>query len=193
MSSAVELVAEQGARQTGIRQVIARSSAPRGSFHHYFPGGKSQLVDEAVARSAAVPTTIVRRAHERGESAGQALRATLAWWDQRLRDTDFGAGCPLLAVCADGSLTEQSTQAATAAGFDAWLTEFTDLFEKDGHPRAESRRLATLVVSAVEGAIVVSRALRSLKPLTAVGAELEELLTFPPTATKPTTRAETSL
>lgn len=88
---------------------------------------------------------------------------------------------------------EHSTQAATAAAFSTWLTEFSDLFENEGHPRARSRQLATLVVSAVEGAIVVSRALRSLEPLTALAAELGELLTLAPTATEPTTRGETSL
>ncbi|MDX6318938.1 MAG: hypothetical protein QOD35_2338, partial [Nocardioidaceae bacterium] len=46
--SAVQLVRARGMNATGVRDVVDDSGAPRGSFQHYFPGGKEQLVAEAV-------------------------------------------------------------------------------------------------------------------------------------------------
>src|SRR4051812_47936012 len=37
-----------GVGGTGLRQVVADAGAPRGSLQHYFPGGKDQLVGEAL-------------------------------------------------------------------------------------------------------------------------------------------------
>jgi len=42
------LVREQGARATSIDDVLAHSGAPRGSVYHHFPGGRQQLLSEAI-------------------------------------------------------------------------------------------------------------------------------------------------
>ena len=42
------LVREQGARATSIDDVLAHSGAPRGSVYHHFPGGRRQLLSEAI-------------------------------------------------------------------------------------------------------------------------------------------------
>src|SRR3712207_9453156 len=47
--SAAQLVRARGATGTGVRNVVEHANAPRGSFQHYFPGGKDQLVGEAVS------------------------------------------------------------------------------------------------------------------------------------------------
>src|SRR3954468_13921054 len=47
--SAAQLIRRDGVAATGMRDVAAHAQAPRGSLQHYFPGGKEQLVNEAVA------------------------------------------------------------------------------------------------------------------------------------------------
>src|SRR5690348_9465199 len=46
--SAAQLIRREGVTSTGVRDVVAHAKAPRGSVQHYFPGGKEQLVNEAV-------------------------------------------------------------------------------------------------------------------------------------------------
>src|SRR6266446_6185900 len=46
--SAVELVRERGVHGAGLRQIVAHADGPRGSLQRYFPGGKSQLITEAL-------------------------------------------------------------------------------------------------------------------------------------------------
>ena len=46
--SAATLIRERGIHGTGLRQVVAHSGGPRGSLGRFFPGGKTQLVTEAI-------------------------------------------------------------------------------------------------------------------------------------------------
>ena len=47
--SAALLFRERGVGGTGMRDVVEHAEAPRGSLQHYFPGGKEQLLVEAMA------------------------------------------------------------------------------------------------------------------------------------------------
>lgn len=48
VASAALLIRERGAHATAISDVLEHSGAPRGSAYHYFPGGRTQLLGEAV-------------------------------------------------------------------------------------------------------------------------------------------------
>jgi hypothetical protein len=61
--------------------------------------------------------------------------------------------------------------------FDEWLERFAAVLTAHGYPRRRAERLATLTVSAVEGAVVLCRARRSSTPLDDVIDELSPLLT----------------
>ncbi|ONI80797.1 hypothetical protein ALI22I_42400 [Saccharothrix sp. ALI-22-I] len=81
--SAAALLREYGAAATSIDRVLAHSGAPRGSVYHHFPGGRAQLIDEAVALDAAivdhavhedaVRTTAIELAHAQAGKAGPTL------------------------------------------------------------------------------------------------------------------------
>src|SRR4029077_538740 len=46
--SAATLMRERGIHGVGLREVVAHSGGPRGSLGRYFPGGKTQLMSEAI-------------------------------------------------------------------------------------------------------------------------------------------------
>ena len=46
--SAALLIRERGAHPTAIADVLEHRGAPRGSAYHYFPGGRTQLLCEAI-------------------------------------------------------------------------------------------------------------------------------------------------
>src|SRR4029453_2487476 len=48
VEAAETLLRERGLAGAGIQQVVAQSGAPIGSLYHFFPGGKMQLVAEAL-------------------------------------------------------------------------------------------------------------------------------------------------
>src|SRR3954463_11821293 len=46
--SAATLMRERGIHGVGLREIVAHSGGPRGSLGRYFPGGKTQLMTEAI-------------------------------------------------------------------------------------------------------------------------------------------------
>jgi AcrR family transcriptional regulator len=169
--SAALLFGERGFSGTGLRDVIAHSSTPRGSIYHHFAGGKAELAREAVRHAADAVAAPMRDAARGGDPIA-ALHAWLEYWRDALRDSDFRAGDAVLAVAAE---TDEQTgaRAAAAAAFDGWAEEFAATLHGAGVKRKKAARLATLTMSAIEGAVVVSRARGDTVALDQVERELE--------------------
>ena len=52
--SAAQLIRRKGVSGTGVREIVTEADAPRGSLQHYFPGGKDEIVSDALLWSGQV-------------------------------------------------------------------------------------------------------------------------------------------
>jgi AcrR family transcriptional regulator len=172
---AAELLRQRGYTGTGFREVIAATGAPRGSIYHHFPGGKAQLAREAVDYVAGYAREAIREPLEGGDPIG-ALRAFVSLWLADFERSGYRAGCPIAAVAVESHEDAPELLASAADAFARWQDAFDASLVTAGVPAARADRLANLVVSAVEGAIVISRAQRSSAPLESAGRELEAIL-----------------
>jgi AcrR family transcriptional regulator len=166
--SAAQLLGERGFAGTGLRDVVARSAAPRGSIYHHFPGGKAQLAQEAVEHAADAAAGPARATSD----PVAALHAYLDGWRTDLQASDFRAGSALAAV-ATAPADATGMREAAAAGYERWSEAFADALRQAGVRRKKAARLATLAVAAIEGAVVLCRARRDTTPLDDIGRELE--------------------
>src|ERR1700683_5728822 len=66
--SAAQLIRRQGVSGTGMREIVTEAAAPRGSLQHYFPGGKEELVSEALLWMGDVAARRIRRSLSELES-----------------------------------------------------------------------------------------------------------------------------
>jgi AcrR family transcriptional regulator len=173
--SAVVLFRERGIDGTSFSDVLAHSGAPRGSIYHHFPGGKTQLVEETTRYAGEFIAAGLARALEDGEPAA-AVRSFAASWRAGLDDTDFTAGCPIVAAALEGDRTPAARDAAATA-FERWEGLLAGGFERHGVEPDRARALATLSIASIEGAVVLARAQRSPEPLERVAGELERLAT----------------
>lgn len=173
--STMALLREYGASATSIDRVLAHSGAPRGSVYHHFPGGRTQLIDEAVALAGEFMTGLIAAAMQADDPV-EAIDEFFALWRDRLVDSRFRVGCPIVAVAVETN--DDAPQLARSAGsvFDGWQQAFTALFQRHGLPGDRSRRLAALIVAAEEGAVILCRAEQSTVPMEAVAAEIHDLL-----------------
>ena len=172
---AAALLRERGYTGTGFREVIDATGAPRGSIYHHFPGGKAQLAQEAVEYVAELAREAIREPLDAGDPIG-ALRAFVALWLADFERSGFRAGCPIAAVAVESHDDAPELLESAAAAFAAWQRAFSKSLRTAGLKPARAERLANLVVSAVEGAIVISRARRDPRPLEQAGRELEAVL-----------------
>ncbi len=172
--SAALLFREHGYSGTGFRDVIEHSGAPRGSIYHHFPGGMEQLAAETVEWAA---SAIGRRLDRAAESSDPivALGVFVDAWREVLEDSNFRAGCPVVAVVVEADAGETAT-AAAAAAFGRWQDLIAHALLVAGVGRTDARRLATLVVAGIEGAILMCRARHDIRPLRDVHRALEATL-----------------
>ena len=71
--AAAELFRQRGYAATGINDILGLAAAPKGSFYHYFPGGKEALGAEAV-RYAGDRVTETLQTLQRDPPPAAALR-----------------------------------------------------------------------------------------------------------------------
>jgi AcrR family transcriptional regulator len=174
LDSASTLIRERGASATSLDDILAHSRAPRGSVYYYFPGGRTQLIEQALERAGEDILQFIAGADD--GTPADVFATFIAAWRDGLIASDFRAGCPVLAVAIEfNEETPQLTEAAARA-FASWRDAFAVLLRRHGVPLAEARRLSNLVVAAVEGAVAISCADHSIQPLDDVARTLRPLL-----------------
>jgi AcrR family transcriptional regulator len=177
--SAALLFRERGVGRTGLRDVVEHAGAPRGSLQYYFPGGKEQLLAEAMkwmAERAARPLHAALAADE-PPTPREVVHGLLDRFRELLTVTEFRGGCPIVAGVADASWDSPTVTEAARTAFATWVAPLQDALARGGVPTDRAARLALLVVSAAEGAVVLSRARQDFSALDAVQDELDLLLT----------------
>lgn len=176
--AAAELIRTKGVSGTGLREIVAAADAPRGSLQHYFPGGKDQLVAEALLWMGGVAARRVERVLSSLEdpSPSALFDGTVDLWRDDFEHFGFEGGCPLVAAAADVGATSHELRAVIADAFEGWIQPMAAGLVRTGVPSARADALATVLISALEGAILLSRMRRDIAPLDAVAAELGPLL-----------------
>ncbi len=173
--TASRLFQRQGYAATGWRQVVAESETPWGSQSHHFPGGKEQLAVDALARSGAGYERLLRGAFESGDPAA-AVELWAAAAAHQLESTDWAEGCPVATVALEMAHDSLPIGDACADAFAAWRRAITDGLTDAGLAPDRAERTALVILSAFEGAMLLTRSQRSTEPLQVVGAELAEWL-----------------
>jgi AcrR family transcriptional regulator len=176
--SAAQLIRRDGVVSTGMREVAAEAGAPRGSLQHYFPGGKTQLVEEALGWAGRYAAGRVARylAALPEPTPSGLFAAMVRQWTDEYETAGFAGGCPVAAATVDCAESAPSTREAASAAFTAWTSAVAGALVETGVPEGRAGQLATLMISALEGAILLARAERDVRPLTTVARELGPLL-----------------
>jgi AcrR family transcriptional regulator len=170
IEGAIRLLASKGVYGASLNQVLELTGSPRGSVYHHFPGGRDELLGEALE--------LTGRRHDEwmsayaGTSVEQVVAGFLEFWRRVLGGSDTQSGCPILAVTVsapDGELFDKASEV-----FDVSLGHLSRLLREVGVGRRDADDLATFLVASAEGAVVLARAQRSLQPFELVAKRLTE-------------------
>lgn len=188
VAGAADLMSRRGVNATSLREVVRHTGTPRGSISHHFPDGKQQLIEDALRFAGQQVSGPLRHLTEKQGAIG-GLHAFISLWRQTLERTKFQAGCPVLAVAVEQFVNDatdhdgapdhaaQKRLLDLADGvFADWQRIMATALRREGVTPARARRLAALVVAAMEGTVALCRAARSVHPLDDVRQELEGVL-----------------
>jgi AcrR family transcriptional regulator len=172
--SAAEVLRERGAAGVTIDEVLVRSGAPRGSVYYHFPEGRNQILAEALQFAGEAITEVIDDAAEKGGM--YLVRQFVEFWEQLLVESDFTAGCPVVAA-AIGSADDEPQLSTVAGGiFKHWRDALTRAFVSDGFDEPCAASLAIMCIASLEGAVVLCRSTRSVDPLRDVAQQVEFLI-----------------
>ncbi|OZB80362.1 TetR/AcrR family transcriptional regulator [Microbacterium sp. 13-71-7] len=163
--SMLELIQTSGFSGTGLNAVIEHAAAPKGSIYFHFPDGKEGLGVAAVDLAAKQFEALIAEAAASTGSAAETARAVIEALATIVGESDFRLGCPVSVVTLEMGAESERLREACATAFESWIAPTAALLEAEGVGGEESRSLATVVVSMIEGAVIVSRATRSVQPL----------------------------
>jgi TetR/AcrR family transcriptional repressor of lmrAB and yxaGH operons len=170
--SAVQLLRQDGIARTGFRDVVAHSGTPRGSIAHHFPGGKKQLVSEAVQLAGGLSSHAMRT---KAETPAEIVELMFGLYRRALFDTEFAAGCPVGAV-AQEAYSDPDLRASVQAVFGEWRDVLRAALRKAGHSRKRAVELADMAIASMQGAIMLSRVDGSSEALDRVEKQLLALV-----------------
>jgi AcrR family transcriptional regulator len=176
LSAATGLFRRQGYSGTGLKQIVAQSSAPLGSLYHFFPGGKQDLALQAIAHTADRYEQLLDRVFTETADIGQAAIKWFNWAARALEETDFADGCPIGTVACEVASSNEALRQASQSVFDSWRSRVAAQLVGEGVKPAQARRLATCAVASLEGAIMLGRIQRSTQPLRDTGRIVAETL-----------------
>jgi TetR/AcrR family transcriptional regulator, lmrAB and yxaGH operons repressor len=176
LSATAKLLQTQGFHGTGLSQVIDEARAPKGSLYFHFPGGKEELTAEALRRSADEWQEAVLAVLAGAPDPIAGVGAVCALLARTLEATAFRDGCPLATVALEASASSDRIHEVCAAAYGGWQRLIEAQLTGVGIDEPRAERLATFVLAAIEGALLLAKAHRSGEPLRRVGAELQAML-----------------
>lgn len=186
-----EVFREHGFEGASLAQITARTGLGKGSLYHFFPGGKEEMAQAVLAeidgwfeaqvfaplRAAgdAPPGTAARaaaEAHADPRAAAAAVRDMLARVDAYFRS---GRRVCLVGVFALGEVRDRFS-GQVAGYFARWRDALAAALVRAGLPEPVAADRAEDAVLAIQGALVLGRALNDPAVFTRSLARLETRL-----------------
>ena len=165
VAAAIKLFRQQGYHGTALHDILAAGGAPRGSLYFHFPGGKEEIGENALTVAGEAVRQGIERAAEASESVETFLTHVARAMAADLEKSDYQEGCPIATTALETSAQSEVLGEATASAFRKWETEISRGLERFGMGNDEAEQVATMVLSQLEGALLLARTYRSLEPI----------------------------
>jgi TetR/AcrR family transcriptional regulator, lmrAB and yxaGH operons repressor len=177
VASAASLIGARGVKATSFAEVLNDSRAPRGSIYHHFPGGKRQLIQDAVHRTSEQILAYQRTCS--ADTAAGVVEHFVNLFRRSLISSQCRAGCPVAGVVIDSYAGQGPLRETARECFRSWTALLTDQLVAVGLTRTEARSLSVTTLASVEGGLILCRAEGTLAPLDLIARELQSLTSSP--------------
>jgi TetR/AcrR family transcriptional regulator, lmrAB and yxaGH operons repressor len=165
LAAAARLFRQQGYHGTALHDILAAGGAPRGSLYFHFPKGKEEIGEAALALAAEGVRQGIGRAAAASDNAETFLVRLVRGMAADLERSDYSEGCPVATTALETAAQSEVLGAATRNAFQQWELEIRRGLERFEISTADADLIATVVLSQLEGALLLARTYRSLEPI----------------------------
>jgi TetR/AcrR family transcriptional regulator, transcriptional repressor for nem operon len=171
VATAADLILEQGVAGTTLEDVRAVAGVSSSQIYHYF-ADKEALVRAVVDFRA---QAVVGETHEPILAAIEGIEGLRAWRDMIVsfqQDAGCLGGCPLGSLGSELAELDHVARHDVAAGFSRWEAAIRACLQgmRDRGqlvPAADTDQLATAMLAALEGGLLLAQIERDVRPLAA--------------------------
>ena len=156
---------EKGYAATGLAELLAKANANSGSFYHFFDSKDAVLRTVLETYVDLLEPHVVGPVWASTSDPIERIFALLDGYRARLVGTDCQYGCPIGRLALELDPENTPAHALIAKNFTAWTTAVEACLRAAGIARAADA--ATFVLTVMEGAVMQSRAYRSIDPFDA--------------------------
>lgn len=166
VSTAARLFFSQGYHATGLNQIIKESSTPKGSLYHYFPHGKEELAHECIQKANEHIMQKFEDTFAAHESTGDAIQRFIHDMADETEAAGFTGFLPFSFWAAvETSCISYQLRVACQGVFANWQNIITKHLMMEGVGEEKARETGLLVISLMEGALIISLTNQDKQPL----------------------------
>ena len=165
LAAAAKLLRQQGYHGTALHDILAAGGSPRGSLYFHFPKGKEEIGEAALTLAGEAVRQGIAKAAETSENAEIFLTRIARGMAADLEKSDYREGCPIATTALETSAHSDVLGAATRSAFRKWENEIKRGLERFGMTTDDAELVATMILSQLEGALLLARTYRSLEPM----------------------------
>jgi AcrR family transcriptional regulator len=165
LAAAVKLFRQQGYHGTALHDLLAEAGSPRGSLYFHFPGGKEEIGENALTVAGEAVRQGIVRATDASDSVETFLTRVARAMAADLEKSDYREGCPIATTALETAAQSEVLGEAASTAFQKWESEIKRGLTRFGMADEEADQLATMVLSQLEGALLLARTYRSLEPI----------------------------
>jgi AcrR family transcriptional regulator len=165
LAAAARLFRQQGYHGTALHDILAAGGSPRGSLYFHFPKGKEEIGSAALTLAGEAVRQAIAKAAETSENAEMFLGRVVRGMAVDLEKSGYREGCPIATTALETAAQSEVLAAATRNAFQRWELEIKRGLFRFGIAAGDADLAATLVLSQLEGALLLARTYRSLEPL----------------------------
>ena len=173
VNGAISLLAEKGVQGTSFAVVTEATKTPRGSIYHHFPGGKNELIEEAVTSIGQLVTALIDAVEV--DSPSKVVDVFVESWRALLLANNFASNCAV-ANASLGASDEDLLKASADEVFKKWQHSLARAFERSGTKRKDAVDFAAVCLASVEGALILGRASGSDEVFNALSRHLKKIV-----------------
>lgn len=166
VDTASRLFFSQGYHATGLSQIIKESGTPKGSLYYYFPNGKEELAHACIKKTNDEILQKFEQVFAAHGNTGDAIVQFMLDMSEDMTAAKFKGFLPFSFWAAvETSCISQDLRRACQGVFANWQQAISQNLVRDGISESKARDLALLMISLMEGALIISLTNQDVQPM----------------------------
>jgi TetR/AcrR family transcriptional repressor of nem operon len=167
IEAAIRLFWERGYTATGMAELLKAAQVNSGSFYHFFDSKEALLMAVLDWYKENIYPALLQPAFENTEDPIERIFALLERYRGLILQTDCAYGCPIGRLALEIGPEQRAVHQKIAENFSAWTAAVRKCLDAAAArlpPGLDREKLATLVLSVMEGGVMQSRSHHNVEP-----------------------------